>query len=149
MGLEDCTLQEAQHQQLQGFVITSITLTCPPIIPLEHTGNGHDRYIQPQRGSHLTNPHFPSTIRLALRRTLPPKPRHTLPTGSTEPYAPPPPESGYDQPPGSKVQTAQPMCHPPDTITSHSAHIPNGSGFLGHPPQLLHGAGHHILHRIS
>jgi hypothetical protein len=127
----------------------TIRLTCTSVIPLEHTENGHDWYSQPQRDGHLTDPYLPSTIRMATCRTFPPKARHGFPTGPTEPYASLPPESKHDQPPGSKIQTSQPISHPPNTTKSHPTHIQNGSGTLRQPLQLFHGVRHHILYRIT
>jgi len=40
------------------------------------------------------------------------------------------------------------MGHSPNTTTSHPTHIPNAGGHIRQPPQLLHGAGHRLLHRM-
>ena len=85
---------------------------------------------------------------MASRRTHPSEPRHGLFPRSPEPNAQVPLKSGDNQPPRQKIQACHPMGHPPDTTTGHPTHVPVKGGNIRQPPQLHHGAGHHLLHNI-
>jgi hypothetical protein len=76
-----------------------------------------------------------------------PQSRLRFPQRSTNPNDTLSPKSGNPQPPKHEIRPLQPVGHPAIATTCNRTNIPHEDGTIRQPPQIIHGARHHLLLR--
>jgi len=142
---EDCALQEAQTQQAQGFVITSITnLDVGVPTPLIQAATATKRPRGRPKTSERLPPYTKCRVQFAPSSHGPTHIRTILggeavsdaflPTETTRPPTPPP---GNIEPPGPTPTTRSPRVHAPSRTTRRS-HTPPPPSSPARPPLRTH-----------